>query len=209
MNERRVLPYGSWPSPISIEMAVASGIYLAEVRLDGDDVYWTEGRPDEGGRQVIVRWNESDGAADVTPPPFNARTMAHVYGGGWYAVADGTVYFSNLDDGRIYRQDRGRAPVALTEEGPFLYGDLIVDPARSRLLCVREDMSAEPEPRDALVAIDVTSGAVTVLADGSTSTPRRGPAQTESRSPGCRGDTRTCPGTPVSCGSRRSMPLAG
>ncbi len=177
MNERRVLPFGSWPSPITVDMAVSSSIYLAEVRLDGEDVYWTEGRPAEGGRQVIVRWNETDGTVDVTPTPFNARTIAHEYGGGWYAVSDGTVYFSNLEDGRIYRQDRNGQPVALTEEGPFHYGDLVVDRPRSRLMCVREDMSAQPEPRDALVAIDLVSGAVTVLTDGYDfySTPRPSP----------------------------------
>ncbi len=47
----------------------------------------------------------------------------------------------------------------------------------ARLLCVREDMSAEPEPRDALVAVDVAAGVVTVLADGYDfySTPRPSP----------------------------------
>ncbi len=178
MTQRPELAYGSWPSPITIEMAVASALSLREVRLDGDDVYWTEGRPDEGGRQVIVRWNEADGAVDVTPAPFNARTMAHEYGGGWYAIDRGTVYFVNLADGRIYRQARGAAPEPLTEDGPYRHGDLFVDRRRNRLLCVREDHSglehgrhaAEgeriSEPLDALVAVDVTRGAVTVLAEG-------------------------------------------
>jgi hypothetical protein len=75
--DRKVLPYGSWPSPVSVDMAVAGNLGLREPRFDGDDVYWTEGRPQEEGRQVIVRWNERDGAVDVTPPGFNARTMAH------------------------------------------------------------------------------------------------------------------------------------
>jgi dipeptidyl aminopeptidase/acylaminoacyl peptidase len=106
--------------------------------------------------------------------------MAHEYGGGWYAVADGTVYFVNIADGRIYRQPRGSAPVALTAAGPYRYGDLTFDRARNRLLCVREDMTRVmgsdahtagadgrfPEPEDALVAIDPASGATTVLAHG-------------------------------------------
>ena len=183
MTDRPELAYGSWPSPISIEMAVASAMSLREVRLDGDDVYWTEDRPDEGGRQVIVRWNETNGAVDVTPPPFNARTTAHEYGGGWYAVDSGTVYFVNLDDGRIYRQPRGAAPEPLTEEGPYRHGDLVVDTRRNRLLCIREDMSAVvdhgatdgapptdgsrgPEPQDLLVAVDLATGMVDVLTSG-------------------------------------------
>lgn len=172
-------------------MAVASSLSLREVRLDGEDVYWTEGRPAEGGRQVIVRWNERDGLVDITPPPFNARTMAHEYGGGWYAVDQGTVYFVNLDDGRIYRQRRDDAPEPLTGEGPYRHGDLVVDRRRNRLLCVREDMSAVagfvpggvadgqrvPEPQDLLVAVDLATSAVHVLASGYDfySTPRPSP----------------------------------
>lgn len=194
MTDRPELAYGSWPSPISIEMAVASALSLREVRLDGDDVYWTEGRPDEGGRQVIVRWNQADGAVDVTPPPFNARTMAHEYGGGWYTVDRGTLYFVNLSDGRIYRQPRGGVPEPLTEEGPYRHGDLVVDTRRNRLLCVREDMSAVaghaatdgtppadgsrgPEPQDLLVAVDRATGKVDVLTSGYDfySTPRPSP----------------------------------
>lgn len=182
MADRKVLPYGSWPSPISVDMAVSSSLDLREPRFDGEDLYWTEGRPQERGRQVIVRWNERDGAVDVTPPEFNARTMAHEYGGGWYAVAAGTVYFANLGDGRIYRQPRDAAPVALTADGPYRYGDLTFDGARNRLLCVREDMTRVltagadahrageggriPEPEDALVAVDPASGTTTVLTHG-------------------------------------------
>ena len=193
MAVRKVLPYGSWPSPITVDMAVAGNLALREPRLDGADVYWTEGRPDEQGRQVIVRWNERNGAVDVTPAPLNARTMAHEYGGGWYAVSDGTVYFANLEDGLIYRQPRDGAPSPLTAAGPFRYGDLTVDHARNRLLCVREDMSRVlaagaaahtapeggriPEPEDALVAVNLESGATTVLASGYDfySTPRPSP----------------------------------
>ena len=42
--------------------------------------------------------------ADITPAPFNVRTRVHEYGGGAWTVADGTLYFSNFADGRLYRQ---------------------------------------------------------------------------------------------------------
>jgi len=194
MSDRRALPYGSWPSPITIEMAVASQMALREPRLFGKDVYWTEGRPTEQGRQVIVRWNERDGACDVTPPPFNARTMIHEYGGGWYTVdsSDGTVYFSNLPDSRIYRvssNDPATVPQPLTSPGEQRYGDLVMDSARNRLICIREDHTGLPhgfeaseggrikEPVTELVAVDLTSGATRVLASGYDfySTPRVSP----------------------------------
>jgi dipeptidyl aminopeptidase/acylaminoacyl peptidase len=189
MTERRALPHGSWVSPITIDMAVSSATALGGPRFGGDDVYWIEGRPQEGGRQVIVHWDAKTGARDVNPPPFNARTMAHEYGGGSYAVAQNqTVYFSNVADGRIYRQLEGGQPEPLTAAGPYRYGDLVYDPDHDRLLCIREDHAgldhdapvAEgariAEPRDALVAVDVLTGEVKVLHDGIDfySTPRPG-----------------------------------
>src|ERR1700738_2276262 len=96
--------YGSWRSPITSDLIVAQSIGLSEVRLDGADVYWIESRPQEQGRSVVVR-SEADGRhADITPKPCNARTRVHEYGGGSWTVADGTLYFSNCADARIYRQ---------------------------------------------------------------------------------------------------------
>ncbi len=179
MSDRQEAPYGSWRSPISVEKAVAGAVGLGEPRLAGRDVYWTEGRPTEKGRQVIVRWSGNHGAKDVNPPPFNARTMVHEYGGGAYAIGlNDTVYFSNLADGRIYRQERDQQPVALTQEGAFRYADLVFDVFHHRIVCVREDHSdlgsgahAQPggrgaEPTNTLVSVDAATGAVSVLADG-------------------------------------------
>jgi dipeptidyl aminopeptidase/acylaminoacyl peptidase len=188
MSEPRVQPYGSWQSPISIDMAVSSSVALQQPRIDGDDIYWTEGRPAEMGRQVIVRRRSDGTIEDVTPPGFNARTMAHEYGGGWYAVHAGTVYSVSIDDQRIYVQAAGGAPQPLTLAGPFRYGDLWFDRAHDRLLCVREDFSdVDPtkrgsdgraqDPVEAVVAIDPASGAARVLVDGYDffSTPRPSP----------------------------------
>ena len=43
---------------------------------------------------------------------YNVRTRVHEYGGGAFAVQDGTVYFSNFADQRLYRQDAGQPPRA-------------------------------------------------------------------------------------------------
>jgi hypothetical protein len=50
-----VAPYGSWKSPITSNLIARQSIKLSEVRLDGDDVYWLEDRPQENGRCVVVR----------------------------------------------------------------------------------------------------------------------------------------------------------
>ena len=102
MSDVEIAPYGSWKSPITSDLIVAGSIGLNSPLIDGSNVYWVEMRPTEGGRGVIVRRDASGSLSDVMPPPFNARTRVHEYGGGDYAVRDGEVYFSNFADQRIY-----------------------------------------------------------------------------------------------------------
>src|SRR3954462_3686033 len=100
-------PYGSWKSPITAELVAAGSVSLSQIVLDGDDVYWVEGRSAEGGRNVIVRRTPDGRTEDVIPAPFNARSRVHEYGGGVYAVDASTVYFTNFADQRIYRTRLG------------------------------------------------------------------------------------------------------
>ena len=149
-----VLPYGSWPSPIRVDDLLVDAVRLGQPWVDGDDAYWVEGRPAEGGRSVLVRRAADGTATDLTPLPFNARTQVHEYGGGAYTVAGGTVVFSNRADGRLYRLDPGvEEPVAITPQGPWRYGDLRFDATRRRFLCIREDHGASGQPAAAIVAV--------------------------------------------------------
>ena len=172
-----ISPYGSWKSPITADLLLGGSVNLSQPRLDGDDVYWLEGRPAERGRNVIVRRSPDGTTADVTPPGFNARTRAHEYGGGDYTVRDGVVYFANDADQRLYRQRPGEAPQPLTAENGARYADIQVDAARGRLLAVREDHSGPGEAANSLVAIALDDGAVTALAAGNDfySSPRLSP----------------------------------
>src|SRR6267378_882242 len=88
MSERRVVPYGSWESPITSDLIVAGSIAVGQPSMDGDDLYWIEMRPNEGGRCVIVKRDSEGRTTDVTPPGFNARTRVHEYGGGDYVSRD-------------------------------------------------------------------------------------------------------------------------
>src|SRR5260370_15735020 len=104
MPAAKTAPYGSWKSPITSDLIVAQTTMLSDVRLDGDHVYWIEGRPQEQGRNVIVRAGPDGAAADVTPPGFNARTRVHEYGGASWLVAHGACIFSTFSAQRLYRQ---------------------------------------------------------------------------------------------------------
>src|SRR3954467_8910651 len=112
-------PYGSWKSPITSDLIVAQSISLSDVRLDGGNIYWLEGRPQEQGRSVVVRAAAGAAPTDMIPAPFNARTRVHEYGGGSWTVRDGAVIFSNFADGRLYRlAPDASLPQPLTPEPP-------------------------------------------------------------------------------------------
>jgi dipeptidyl aminopeptidase/acylaminoacyl peptidase len=132
-----VASYGSWKSPISSDLIVGQSIGLSEVRIDRGEVYWTESRPQERGRVVVVK-----NGVDLTPAPFNVRTRVHEYGGGAWTVVDGVLYFSHFADGRLYRDG---AP--LTPEGAWRYADGVVD-SGGRWIGVREAQDNE------IVAVD-------------------------------------------------------
>lgn len=148
-------PCGTWKSPITADLIASQTIGLSEIVLDGEVIYWLESRPGEAGRSVIVRRTPDGKTCDITPPPFNARTRVHEYGGGAYTVFKDTIYFSNLPDGCVYRQDPGSPPRPLTPEGEYRYADFFYDRRRNRLICVREDYTGEDQfPVNSLVSVD-------------------------------------------------------
>jgi dipeptidyl aminopeptidase/acylaminoacyl peptidase len=152
--------YGSWKSPISSDLIVAGTIGLGQVRLDGPDIYWNESRPTEAGRSVLVRRTANGETADVNPAPFNVRSRVHEYGGGSYVVHQGTVYFSNFADQRLYRQTIGSEPVAITPEAALRYADGTIDPQSHRMICVCEDHTGSGEAVNTIVSLslDGTNG---------------------------------------------------
>ena len=73
-------------------------------------IYHIEGRPSEGGRNVIV---DTIANREVFGPDWDATTAVHEYGRGAAIVHDGTIYFSH-SDGRVYSFKNGSEPRAVT-----------------------------------------------------------------------------------------------
>ena len=174
MTNIKTAPYGSWQSPISSDLIVSESVKLSDIVLDGDDIYWIEMRPSEGGRNIIVRCTSDGQRADITPPDFNSRTRVHEYGGRSFAVDQADVYFSNFSDQRIYRQQPNGVPSAITTDKSLYFADIIVDRLHPGLICVCEDHSGQgAEPENRLIRIDLAEGGetsdpqLTVLAWGS------------------------------------------
>ena len=132
---------------------------LSQCTFDNEDIYWVELRPRESGRNVIVRWNPDGTGVDVNPVPFNARTRAHEYGGGDFVVHNGTVYFSNFQDQRLYRTNGDSLPEPITAEADVRYADGCIDVYRNRLICIREDHTGSGEAVNTIVAVTLDGNA--------------------------------------------------
>jgi len=183
-NSPKIAPYGSWKSPITSDLIVEGSVGLGQPSFDGDDIYWLELRPKEGGRNVIVRRSATGACVDINQPPFNARTKVHEYGGGDYLVKDGTAYFSNFSDQRLYRQEGLAAPESLTAVGDVRYAEARLDHARGRLICVREDHTrGGSEAVNSIVAVNLHPagdyGMVLVEGNDFYSSPRLSPDGTQ------------------------------
>ncbi|GAA5063777.1 S9 family peptidase [Nocardia callitridis] len=158
------MPFGSWPTSITSASVVSAAVRLGAVRVDGGDVYWSEGRPDAGGRTQIVRRDPAGACTDLLPEGMDARTAVHEYGGGAWWVRAGVVYFVNWADQRLYRIERGGVAVALTPEPASARGDRYGDGAfgpDGSIVAVREH-----HPVDGRGAIDVRNEIVRLSADG-------------------------------------------
>jgi len=155
-----VAPYGSWRSPVALELVAAGFVRLAEARWDGEAITWLEGRAEDGGRQTLVRWTRAGGARDVSPPGINVRTRVHEYGGAAYLAAGDLLVISDFATGRLLRVGPDRTPTPLTPDGRWRYADPCLDAARNRLVCVREDHSVEGrEAVNTLVAVPLDGSA--------------------------------------------------
>ena len=170
-------PYGSWKSPITTDLVAGGEIGLEQIRIDGRDLYWIERRAQEGGRKVIVRRSSDGTVADVTPAGFNARTRVHEYGGGDYAVSNGTILSANFIDQRLYLQKPDAQPKPITPSGAFRYADGEIG-GRNLFFCVREDHSPRGEAVNTIACVDVNGdGAGKVIVSGGDfySSPRLSP----------------------------------
>jgi dipeptidyl aminopeptidase/acylaminoacyl peptidase len=188
-DDTRTAPFGSWATPLTSEVVVAAAVRLGEVRVDGGDVVWAEGRPAEGGRTQLVRRRADGTTQELLPEGVNARTAVHEYGGAAWWVCDGVVWFTDWADQRLYRLDPGGAPVPLTPEPARPRGDRYADgeptPDGTRIVCVRERhlapdaLTGEP-PSGGNASLDTTTvHNEVVILDAAVPEGAEGPAEPE------------------------------
>jgi dipeptidyl aminopeptidase/acylaminoacyl peptidase len=122
-----MMSYGSWTTPITSELVVRAAAVLGAVAVDGDSVWWSELRPEEGGRTQVVHKLGDGPAVDLLPAGFNARTAVHEYGGGAWWVRGHSLWFANWEDQRLYRLTGRAMPVPVVPEPDAPRGDRWAD----------------------------------------------------------------------------------
>ncbi len=164
-------PYGSWLSPIAAKDLVVGSAGLSEVIADGADVWFSESRPEEGGRAALTRWRAGE-ITEMTSSDANVRTRVHEYGGGAWWVADKTLWYVDDTDQRLRRQDADGTITFLTpdpdEPRGVRFADGRATPDKAWFVCVRETHTAgSHDPVNDLVAVAGDgSGTIEVLASG-------------------------------------------
>ncbi|MCT6778995.1 prolyl oligopeptidase family serine peptidase [Streptomyces sp. CS7] len=154
-------PYGTWPSPIDAALAASHDGRPDHLGTVGDEVWWTEPRPAEGGRRALIRRRADGTTAPALPAPWNARSRVIEYGGQPWAGtvrADGEllVVFVHFTDQRLYAYapDGPDGPWPLTPLSEVGGGLRWVDPqvrpeqgAAGEVWCVLEEFTG-PAPTD-------------------------------------------------------------
>jgi dipeptidyl aminopeptidase/acylaminoacyl peptidase len=169
MAKKLSAPPGTWTSPITSALVARASRRFGSVQAAGEAVYWSEGRPEENGRQVIVRTGgDREGERDVLPPPYSARSRVHEYGGGEFlATETGEVFFVNDRDQQVYRIGATGRIDRITNASQMRFADMALDSARGQLIAVAEihkGGDAHSQPDNALVSIALGDGAVATLA---------------------------------------------
>lgn len=161
--------FGSFKSPISSDLIVSSTIRLGAVRINSSGVYWNEGRPLEGGRNVLSFYNGLQSRDITQTPELNVRSVVHEYGGGEFQIVEcGDVYFTNFNDKRVYKITTNGDLIAVSTESECRYADFAVTKGTNpKLVCVCEDHSNDGEPINTLVALNTLDGSdIQILVDG-------------------------------------------
>jgi dipeptidyl aminopeptidase/acylaminoacyl peptidase len=173
MTARVTAAYGAWPSPISAADVAHAQLRLSFPTIHGDDVWWQETRPDEGGRTTIMHRRPDGEVEELLPAPWNARNRVHEYGGRSYLPipADGGygVVFANYEDQRLHRFDPSDSkPRPLTPEAAvpagLRYADFVLSPDGTEVWCVCEGHVLAPPPANG--AAPAGSGGGTGAAGG-------------------------------------------
>ncbi len=152
------VPYGSWPSPISVDDITGTTVGLVGGALDGDDLYWVESHASQGGRASLWHQDAAGQRKELTPAHY-VRSTVNEYGGGAWAVQNGVAVVSAYPSNEVYVVGgKDASPRRLTAPGPMRYGGFAFTADGTQVACVREDHTdSDLHCVTTLVMLDLTS----------------------------------------------------
>ncbi|QUC17411.1 uncharacterized protein UV8b_01652 [Ustilaginoidea virens] len=169
MTVKQLAPYGTWPSPISVDAVIHKTRNLTSPRVSRRTgrAYFVESTSQ--GRQTIIEVTRGGSLRDVLPDEYSVQNRVYEYGGSKYDVLpDGRIIFSNRDDTvRLVDPDTGDVSLVLASPASR-YSSFCSSSTAPRVLAIEEDHTFD-EPsrvRNYLVAINVRTGAAKRVAAG-------------------------------------------
>lgn len=126
---------------------------ISQVQATRNGVLWLATIAAEDGR-VTVRQRTHDGVVTDLTPDANVRSRTMEYGGGAYSANRELLAYCDDRTRQVWLlgADGSRRPLT-PADSPYVYGGLHLSVANDFLLAVREDHSAEPEPRTEIVKL--------------------------------------------------------
>ncbi|MCH8240921.1 MAG: S9 family peptidase, partial [Proteobacteria bacterium] len=151
-------PYGAWRSPVSAAGVAGKSLRFGALQADSGALYWSESRPDESGRGVVMRVRPGGAPEEILPAPTSARSRVHEYGGGEFLAHGGQVYFVEAETQDIHVIGAQATPRRLTHEDDTRFADMTFDARQSRLIAVAERHGTGQLPENFLAAIPLGEG---------------------------------------------------
>lgn len=155
MTEKLTHSYGCWSSSLTAQRVSLDAGDMNFLRMDSYGVCFVNSVDGEKDKQAVWHLSSTGELNRLTPSDFNVRSRVHEYGGVPYCIHGNTLWFCNLSDQAIYRQDipldrqpgsdSPAQPKPFTAVKPELAGmlryvDFLIDPSFNRLICVRKSV---------------------------------------------------------------------
>ena len=166
---------GWWPSPWSAAQVATAKVSRGGLQTDRGRIYWTESRPDDGGRQVVVGVGPlgsgnavSTECRDESPLGVSVRSRVHEYGGGAATVSGGALFYVDQGDQNWYRVDLAGSggPIPLAPGGAgSRHADGRPTPDGRWLVSVEEEVSDDSTTHRVVAVPTDGSGLAVVLVD--------------------------------------------
>lgn len=127
-DHKQIKKYGFWESDLSAEKVAGKALRFGALETLNGDIYWSESRPDEAGRSVIVKRAIDGTLKDIIKAPFSASSRVHEYGGGEFGLGAQALVFVNAADQDLYKVDLNgdTDPIRLTDIENMRFADIQV-----------------------------------------------------------------------------------